>query len=245
MASTLSMRLWAPILGAVACALFHLSADAQQRRQQQPPQTPRESAAFDVAGYWVAIVSEDWRVRMLMGQKGDWLFMQGRYGGLNAEGLRAANAADPVNEDPCMAYGGAGIMRVPGRLHITWENDTTLRIETDAGEQTRRLHFDAAQAPEGVPTRQGRSVARWERGQITAVTSNMTPGYYFKHGVPYSEQATMTEYFALLPDASAEYLFVTATVVDPLYLNGSYDRTLTFKRESDGSKWKPTPCTVP
>ena len=33
-------------------------------------------------------------------------------------------------------------MRMPTRLHITWENPTTLKVETDAGQQTRRFHFD-------------------------------------------------------------------------------------------------------
>jgi hypothetical protein len=235
-----------PIFGAVASALLQPDVgEAQQRRQQQPPRTPRESAPYDLAGYWVSLVSEDWRVRMLMGQKGDWLFMQGRYGSLNAEGLRAANAADPVNEAPCMAYGAAGIMRVPGRLRISWEDDSTLRIETDAGEQTRLLRFGTAEPAGGAPTPQGHSVARWERGDLTVVTTQMSPGYYFKHGVPYSEQATMTEYFTVIPEPDAEYLFVTTTVVDPLYLDGSYDRTLTFKREHDGTQWTPTACTVP
>ena len=32
-------------------------------------------------------------------------------------------------------------MRVPGRLHITWQDDNTLRIDTDAGTQTRLLAF--------------------------------------------------------------------------------------------------------
>ena len=36
------------------------------------------------------------------------------------------------------------MMRLPGRLHITWENDNTLHIDTDTGTQTRRFHFDAA-----------------------------------------------------------------------------------------------------
>ena len=41
----------------------------------------------------------------------------------------------------CKAYGAAGVMRVPGRLHITWQDDTTLKIETEAGTQTRLLRF--------------------------------------------------------------------------------------------------------
>ena len=214
--------------------------EAQRGQRGGVQRAPREAAPVDLTGYWVSLVSEDWRVRMLMGQKGDWLFMMGTYGSLNAEGLRAANAADPAKEDPCKAYGAAGIMRVPGRLHITWQDDRTLRLDTDAGTQTRILQFGASQPP-AEATRQGYSVAAWDRRDLKVVTTRMQPGYYFKHGVPYSEDAVMTEHFALLDG----YLFVTTTVIDPRYLNGTYDRTLTFKREPDGSKWSPAPCQVP
>ena len=44
--------------------------------------------------------------------------------------------------DGCRPYGAAALMRVPGRLRIAWENDTTMKIDTDAGQQTRLLQFD-------------------------------------------------------------------------------------------------------
>ena len=47
------------------------------------------------------------------------------------------------------AYGAGNIMRVPTRLHITWENENALKVETDAGQQTRRFTFGAAQPPVG------------------------------------------------------------------------------------------------
>ena len=239
----LSHRCSKTSLAAVATLVFlSLASHAEAQRGQRggPPRTPREAAPVDLTGYWVSVVSEDWRVRMLMGQKGDWLFMMGTYGSLNAEGLRVANAADPAKEDPCRAYGAAGLMRAPGRLHITWQDDRTLRVDADAGTQTRIMRFSPSQPP-AEPARQGYSVASWDRRDLKIVTTRMLPGYYFKHGVPYSEEAVMTEYAALLDD----YLFITTTVADPRYLNGTYDRTLTFKREPDGSKWNPTPCQVP
>ena len=58
---------------------------------------------------------------------------------------RVADTWDPAKDEregnACKAYGVAGIMRVPGRLHITWQDENTLKIETDAGTQTRLLHF--------------------------------------------------------------------------------------------------------
>ena len=58
----------------------------------------------------------------------------GRYVGLR-DGQAAGNQ--------CKAYGAGGIMRMPTRLRIGWQLTTdTLKIETDAGQQTRLLHFD-------------------------------------------------------------------------------------------------------
>ena len=69
-------------------------------------------------------------------------------------------AKDTADGNACRSYGAAGIMRVPGRLHISWQDDTTLKIETDAGTQTRLLHFTGT--PGGEPSWQGYSAAVWE-----------------------------------------------------------------------------------
>src|SRR3954447_21982770 len=94
----------------------------------QPPPTPQAGAPIDLTGYWVSIVNEDWRWRMVTPPKGDFPGLP-----LNAEGQRVANQWAPATDGSCLAYGAAGVMRIPGRLHITWENDSTLRIDTDAG----------------------------------------------------------------------------------------------------------------
>ena len=146
-------------------------------------QTPKAAAPLDLAGYWVSLVTEDWRIRMLTAPKGDYYSIP-----LNAEGRRVADTWDPAKDIPegkqCMSYGAPGIMRVPERLHITWENDTTLKIETDAGKQTRLLLFGAARAATGPPAMQGFSVAQWQTPQLTrAYTSKIsardanTPGF--------------------------------------------------------------------
>ncbi len=152
-------------------------------------------------------------------------------------------------------------MRVPGRLNITWQDDNTLKMEFDAGTQTRLLRFTnrAASSP-SRPTWQGESTARWERvaaagstgqdpayaagGSLRVVTTNMRSGYLRKNGVPYSERATVTEHFdvAPLPDGGA-LLLVTSIVEDPVYLNAPYVVSPHFKKEPDGSKWDPTPCS--
>ena len=112
--------------------------------QPQVPPTPRAAAPIDLTGNWVSVVTEDWRWRMLMPRKGDYSSVP-----LSAEGRKVADTWQPANlaSDGCKAYGAAAIMRVPGRLHIAWENDATLRIDTDAGQQTRLLHFDKSPGP--------------------------------------------------------------------------------------------------
>src|SRR6187455_1469376 len=100
----------------------------------QPPATPRGRAPIDLTGYWVSIVNEDWRWRMVTPPKGDVASVP-----LNPEGIKVANAWDTATDGSCLAYGAAGLMRMTTRLHITWENENTLKIETDAGQQTRRL----------------------------------------------------------------------------------------------------------
>jgi hypothetical protein len=160
-------------------------------------------------------------------------------------------AADARAGNQCKSYGAGNIMNVPGRLHITWQDADTLRIETDAGTQTRLFHFSQGASASTTRSWQGESTATWERatgpdggGSLRVVTSNLLAGYLRKNGVPYSERTTVTEHFdvASLPDGS-KLLLVTTIVEDPLYLNGPYVVSPHFKKEADGSKWDPTPCS--
>ena len=159
----------------------------------QPARTPRSAAPVDLTGYWVSIVTEDWRSRMLTAPKGDYYSLP-----INAEARRIALAYTPTQTDACKNYGAATIMRMPTRIHVTWDNDTTLRVETDAGKQTRIFHFASsfatptysaattspASASNAPRTLQGVSVAEWQTPQSTrtywqkvpAQDSN-TPGF--------------------------------------------------------------------
>src|SRR5262249_42663895 len=150
-----------------------VSLHAQQRGQRGGgqraggPPTARSIAAADLTGYWVSVVTEDWEFRMITPPKG-------LFGGLgsipiNDEGKKAAANWDPAKDEAageqCKSYGAAAIMRVPGRLHITWQDDNNIRIETEAGTQTRILHFGTPKPPEGTERSwQGYSVAEWEGG---------------------------------------------------------------------------------
>jgi hypothetical protein len=226
----------------------------------------RESAPLDLTGQWVSLVTDDWRWRMVVPPKGDVLYLP-----VNDAGRRAAEQWDPAKDDAsgdgCRAYGAGGIMHMPGRLRISWENDNTLKVETDTGQQTRLFNFGASQPPSGQPTWQGYSAAVWElpgaggrggrRGggaaaggtttrpgsSMRAVTTRMRPGYYRRNGVPYGANATLTEWFTTItePDGNT-YLLVTNILEDAQYLNAPYVRTVQFKKQTDTSGWNPTPC---
>jgi hypothetical protein len=152
-----------------------------------------------------------------------------------------------------------GVMQRPGRLHITWQDDTTLKVETDAGTQTRVLHFGAASAPSSDPTWQGYSVASWQvpglgrgrgsipvpprNGTLKVVTTNLRSGYLRKNGVPYSDHATLTEYINVLDGAQGDlYIIDTAELDDPMYLTQPFVRSYQFKKQPDAAGWDPTPC---
>jgi hypothetical protein len=223
-------------------------AVAPQPGQAQP--TPRAAAPIDLTGSWVSVVTEDWRFRMLTPPKGDYTSVP-----LNAEGRRVADLWDPAGaaSDGCKAYGAAALMRVPGRLRISWEDDRTLKIEADAGQQTRWLRF-VAPAAAGGRTWQGHSAAEWDlvggrgRGQgprpgsLKVVTTNLRAGYLRSNGVPYSENALVTEYFDRHAAYGTEWFTVTTIVEDPLYLSQAFVTSTHFKQEADGSQWRPTPC---
>ena len=136
-------------------------------------------------------------------------------------------------------------MRLPGRLHITWPDEATLKVETDTGTQTRLFAFRAA--PAGEPTWQGQSVAQWNipGRSLKVVTTNLKPGYLRRNGAPYSARTVVTEYWELhtLPNKD-EWLTVTTRVDDPVYLSRPYLTSSDFKKLPTAAGWNPTPCST-
>jgi hypothetical protein len=157
-------RRTAELLIALALIATSVSSVSGQRGRgagaAQPPQSGQAGAPFDLTGYWVAIVNEDWRWRMVTPPKGDYTSVANL---LTAEARKIADSWDVSQDGSCLAFGAAGLMRMPTRLHITWETDNVLKIETDSGQQTRRLLFDKSTQAPAAPTLQGFSVAEWER----------------------------------------------------------------------------------
>ena len=203
------------------------------------------------------MVTDDWRYRMLTPPKGNADYIQ-----VNAEARKVMDAWDPAKDEAsgeaCRGYGAGGIMRLPSRLHITWDDDNTMKMDIDTGTQTRRFVFGGVPAA-SEPSWQGSSSARWmfppgargrgaERpptGQLVVTTTRMRPGYVRKNGIPYSANATFTEYYVrLVDDDGQEYLAVTTIVDDPQYLALPYIKTYEFKKQRDATGWNPTPCSA-
>ena len=213
-------------------------------------------APIDLTGHWVAVISEDWRWRMVTPAKGDYASIP-----LNVAGKNLADTWDPARDEAageqCKSYGAPGLMRAPTRLRITWLDDTTLKLETDHGMQTRLLQFRAPRtAATAAPSLQGVTTAQWvmargggrgapPRGSMKSVTARLRPGYLRKNGVPYSANTVFTEYWDVLsgPDGS-QWLVVTNTVDDPANLQIPWVTSVHFKKEPDGAKWDPTPCSA-
>ena len=243
------------LLGCVV--LLPLAADAQGRgavAQAAAQASARAAAPRDFTGYWVAVVTEHWHLRMMMPPKGEYALLP-----LTAEGRKVADAWDPARDrttgQECRGYGAAAIMRVPGRVYIHWADDNTLQIDTDTGTQTRLLKFGGApSASAGAPQWQGQSAAAWQgagarggrgNGQLRAVTTHMRAGYLRKNGVPYSENARLEEFFETFTEPNGDsWLVVTSVVTDPRYLTQPYAATYPFKKIPDRSGWDPTPCRV-
>jgi hypothetical protein len=245
------------LIAALTAAALAGHVAAQQGTPPAPPATPRAAAPIDLTGTWVSLVTEEWRWRMTTPPKGDYISLP-----LSDEGRRVADTWTPAMDGSCKAYGAGGVMWVPTRLRIAWDGDQALKVETDAGQQTRMLRFDEA-ATSGPRSLQGVSTAAWEPiggppvlrngtrvgvpapvgGALKVVTTNLSEGWLRRNGAPYSESTTITEYWDRMSFPNGDdFLVVTILLNDPKYLSSEYTRSAHFKREPDAATWHPAPC---
>jgi hypothetical protein len=231
-------------------AVLVVDVEAQTRGARGAAAPARAEAPIDLTGQWVAVISEDWRWRMITPPKGDIVSIP-----LSLQGQQTAEAWDPDKDEAageqCKAYGAPGLMRGPIRMRISWQDDNTLKLDTDYGTQTRLLRFVAASP--GARSWQGLTSAQWivrgggrgaaRFGSLKTVTTNLRAGYLRKNGVPYSERAVYTEHWDVhsLPSGD-KYLVNTNVVDDPVYLQAPFQTAIHYKLERDTSKWDPTPC---
>ena len=178
------------------------------------------------------------------------------------DGHRAVRALghQAVHGGFCLVVGGRAVLRRQ-TVHAD-ERD----VETDAGEQTRLLRFGADAASATENSWQGFTTAQWTtpvggfdlrallsgrqgppsteppKGSLKAETTHLRAGYLRKNGLPYSDDAKLTEYFSRVSGFGNDYLTVLSIVRDPMYLNGDYVTSSHFKREPDDSSFSPSPC---
>jgi hypothetical protein len=234
-------------------------------------QNAKATAPIDLTGYWVSIITEDWRYRMVTPSKGDFQGVP-----MSPAARTIANAWDPAKEasspDQCKAFGAPALLREPTRLHITWADDNTLKLESDAGKQTRLFHFGDWKSAGSAPSLQGDSVAVWAGGgrggrgggggrggagsgrgtepadaSLNVTTTNLKEGFLRKNGIPYSDKTTLTEYFDLMNEPTGDpMIVVTVITADPVYLTRNFVITSQFKKESGDTdpKWKPSECSA-
>lgn len=240
-----------------------LSVCSALHAQQPPGADPRVQAPYDLTGDWVSLVTQNWRYRMVVPAHGDYAGIP-----INARGERFANswnpAADIAAGKQCEAYGAPNLMQIPERLQISWQDDETLRVDTDAGRQTRLLHFESA--PSAVTlaaSLQGYSSARWQLfslsnsfgadagpgkgdryGSLVVTTDHLLPGLLRKNGVPYGAQTQMSEYWRVQALDGAQWLMISTSVKDPEYLSAPYVYDSIFQREPDASQRDPSPCSL-
>ena len=251
------------ILALAIAVTLPLVAQPPRGGRGGPPRSAQAIAPIDLTGYWVSIVDEDWRFRMVVPPPGDYMGVP-----MNAESKKVADAWDPAKDEAageqCKAYGAPALLRQPEHLHFTWQDDRTLKLETDAGTQTRLFHFGDWKPAGGPPTLQGESVASWEitrggrggpppdpnappqgKGSLKVVTTHLKAGYLRKNGVPYSENAELTEYYDMIKEHNGDLMLVVTIVTnDAKYLREPFIITSHFKKQADNAGWNPTPCTT-
>jgi hypothetical protein len=224
-------------------------------------QPARTAAPVDLTGYWVSVVTEDWPWRMHTPPKGDYASIP-----LNADGRRAADLWTEEQDGSCLAFGASAVLRMPTRVHITWADDSTLKLETDNGQQTRLFHFDRAPASASAPrSLQGTSVAEWQESDVVrargaeggeasarvdngawtslkVTTTNLIAAWLRPNGVPVGEDAVVTEYFDYFTEGDQPWFVVTTMVDDPQHLSERLVISSNFRREESGTQWAPRPC---
>ena len=254
------MRRWTMFSCALVCTLAIVGSAnvaAQRGAGRGGAAAARTAAPIDVTGLWVSVVTEDWRWRMRTPPKGDYASVP-----LTPAAIKVAESWDPAKDaaagEECRGYGAAAVMRLPGRVRISWNDDNTLKVETEAGTQTRLWQFAPSARSESSGW-QGTSAANWQvaggggrrggaaprGGSLRVVTTNLRPGYLRKNGIPYSANSRVTEYINRTTEPNGDsWLVVTTVVEDPQNLTSRFVTSTHFKKVPDGSAWNPTPCSA-
>jgi hypothetical protein len=234
----------------MAAVVLAASTTHAQRGRGAAPETAKAAAAIDLTGTWVSVISEDWPQRMLPLRKGDYTRIP-----LTPAARKVADAWDPARDEAsgelCKGYTAAGITRMPGRIRLSWQDDYTMKMELEAGTQTRLFHFRSGQLT-AETSWQGYSVADWQytrqpprSGELRVITNRIRPGYLRKNGVPLSGNTTVTEFYHRFTAPNGDvWLTVVTEVADQENLQQPFVQSSHFKKLPDGAAFKPEPCSA-
>ena len=147
------------------------------------PQNAKAAAVFDPTGYWVSVITEDWRYRMVTPSLGDYQGVP-----MTPEARKIADAWDPAKEeasgDVCKSYGAPALLRVPNRLHITWQDDQTLPGDVRLVQPGLWHRYGHCTSPDTA-------LASSQIAATSCTSSNLAPRPVFESGT-YSAGATTT-----------------------------------------------------
>ena len=217
-------------------------------------QRPRDAAALDLTGYWVSVITEDWKYRMVTPKNGVFDSLP-----LNGEGRKIGTSWDPAKDEAAgealqgLHGGQRDAAARPHAHHLARRQyaadrhrcrnadaAAAIRIRAAAGSQAGR----ATRSRSGS-TRPAAAAAAPRLGNLKVVTTNLRAGYVRKNGAPHSDKAVVTEYFDLnsLPNGDT-WLTITTKVEDPVYFTRPYITTTDFKKLPSAAGWNPTPCSA-
>ena len=197
------------------------------------------AAPHDLSGYWEPLITEDFKLRTQGVKKGE-------YNGIElndaaraiADQFKPDAGADELLFDKCGPHGAPRIMFTDTRLRITTGN-AVVSMELEAEGQTRRFYLDKREWQGGELQWQGHSNAYPDgKSLLTVITRHMRPGLLRSNGIPYSEDAVLTEHYA----RHGEYLTVIQALEDPEYLKSPFITSTSFRKIPDPNDWRMGSC---
>ena len=186
----------------------------------------------DFAGEWVPLFHEDLPERLPGPELGDYMGIP-----INAAARLRGDSYDPdrisvAQEYQCRPHGGDYSMRGLSNMRVDAIIDpVTQRLvawhtRMNFQEMERTLWMDGRPHPaELAPhTWQGFTTASWDKNMLNGYTTHLKENYLRRNGLPRSDKATFTEHWI----RHGNYLTVTTTITDPVFLSEPLTRSQTW-----------------
>jgi len=178
-------------------------------------------AEVDLSGEWRALYHEDLEERLPGPELGDLTGLP-----ITESAKRRSDTWDAsmysVLEHQCKPHPAGYVMRGPSNMR--WWKDLDLQTQQVRAYHmtiewltpTRTIYLDERKRPSANArhTWEGFSLGHWEGDTLVVETTHMKAGYLRRIGLPYSDEATMKEYFRRFGD----YLNYVSIVFDPVYM---------------------------